>query len=216
MTGRQAGVMGIVAFVVFWAALAGFGAAHPNYSHSTKAISELGVIGAPHALAWNVLGFIVPGVLLAICGAGLALSIDRQMGLLWLTLVLSGVGFAGTGLIPGEMHNGSPLMTSSLTIGHALMSILSGIAWSIATFVLASRVRHNPDWSKTTRVAWVLALLGLLGMCARALPVFELRPGLGQRVAFATYFCWYLVMSIYLVSAGHRRAEGQVVSTFSR
>jgi hypothetical membrane protein len=216
VTGRQAGVSGIVAIVVFWAALAGFSAAHPNYSHSTKAISELGVIGAPHALAWNILGFMVPGVLLAICGAGLARSIDRQTGLLWWTLVLSGAGFAGTGLIPAEMHNGSPLMTSSLTIGHALMSILSGIAWSMATFVLAGRVRHNPYWIGTTQVAWVLALAGLLGMCARMLPAFEVRPGLGQRVAFATYFCWYLVMSFYLVSAGHRRSGGQVVSTVSR
>ena len=113
MSERLSGVMGIVAFVAFWAALAGFGAAHPDYSHSTKAISELGVIGAPHALAWNILGFMVPGVLLAICGSGLALSIDEKKGLLWWTLILSGVGFAGTGLIPAEMHNGSPLRTSS-------------------------------------------------------------------------------------------------------
>ncbi len=205
MTERQSGVMGIVAFVAFWAALAGFGAAHPDYSHSTKAISELGVIGAPHALAWNILGFMVPGVLLAICGSGLALSIDERKGLLWWTLILSGVGFAGTGLIPAEMHNGSPLRTSSLTIGHALMSILSGIAWSIATFVLARRVALNPCWSGTTRVAWGLALAGLLGMLARVLPAFEFRPGLAQRVAFATYFSWYLVMSIHLLSANQRR-----------
>ena len=216
MTGRQAGVAGIVALLVFWTGLAGFAAWHPDYSHSTKAISELGVIGAPHALAWNILGFMIPGVLLTICGAGLARSIDGRRGLLWWTLVLSGVGFAGTGLIPAEMHNGSPLPTSPLTIGHALMSILSGLAWSTATFALASSVRRNPDWSGTTLVAWALALAGLLGVCARFLPFFEHRPGLGQRAAFAVYFGWYLVMCIYLVTAKHRRREGKAVNMVSR
>ena len=114
MTARVAGVAGIAAVVVFWTALFGFAAAYPGYSHSHKAISELGAFGAPHALAWNLIGFITPGLLLAICGAGLGRAIDvsgRATAVYWL-LVMSGVGFAGTGVIPAEMRQGSPFMQS--------------------------------------------------------------------------------------------------------
>ncbi|MDA1095013.1 MAG: hypothetical protein O3A25_17345 [Acidobacteria bacterium] len=76
ITERVAGAAGIAAFAMFWTALFGFAAAHPDYSHSHKAISELGAFGAPHALAWNLIGFITPGLLLAVCGAGLAQAID--------------------------------------------------------------------------------------------------------------------------------------------
>ena len=70
MTERVAGAIGIVACAVFWLSLFAYGAMRTDYSHFTKAVSELGVIGVPHALAWNLIGFIVPGLLLTLCGAG--------------------------------------------------------------------------------------------------------------------------------------------------
>ena len=33
----------------------------PEYSHLTKAISELGSLDAPSLWYWNVLGYIIPG-----------------------------------------------------------------------------------------------------------------------------------------------------------
>ena len=205
MTERRAGLAGILAFLAFWTALFAFAAARSDYSHSTKAISELGVIGAPHALAWNLIGFIVPGVLLALCGAGLATAIDGKRRLLWWLLVASGLGFAGTGIFPAEMHNGSPLMQSPLTIGHILATFVSAIPWMIAAFLLVLRGKHKPDWPHLRAVALVLALVGLLGVFARALPAFEYRPGLGQRAAFVPYFAWYLVMSFYLLRSPSTR-----------
>lgn len=47
MTERTAGGIGISAFAVFWVALFAFAAWHPDYSHLHKAVSELGVLGAP-------------------------------------------------------------------------------------------------------------------------------------------------------------------------
>jgi hypothetical protein len=203
VTERQAGVAGVVAFAIFWVALFAFGAARSDYSHFTKAVSELGVIGAPHALAWNLIGFVVPGILLAICGAGLATAIDGRKGALWWLLVISGMGFAATG-VPAEMYNGSPLMQSPLTLGHVLASFLAGIPWAIATFLLVIRAKHNPNWGHLRLVGAVLALLCTFGLLARGLPAFEYQPGLGQRVGFVAYFAWYLVMSIHLLYAAAR------------
>ena len=207
MTERTAGAAGLAAVVIFWAALAVFAASYPGYSHFTKAISELGAFGAPHALAWNLIGFILPGALLAVSGAGLATAVDgggRRTSLYWL-LLLSGLGFAGTGVIPAEMRDGSPLMESPFTLGHLLMSFLSGIPWVISAFLLVSRVRRNPAWRRLTTGVAVLAGLAVVGfvgnLLAPALPALAQRPGLAQRLSFGIYFAWFFVMAVRLLGA---------------
>ena len=206
MTEGVAGVAGIAAVVIFWAALFGFAAAYPGYSHSHKAISELGAFGAPHALAWNLIGFITPGLLLATCGAGLGRAIDvsgRATAVYWL-LVMSGVGFAGTGVIPAEMRQGSPFMQSPFTVGHIVMTLLSGIPWTIAAFLVVRRVKQNPAWQQLRRVSVILAVACVAGFAlnifAPALPVLAHRPGLAQRISFGIYFAWFLIMAAHLLA----------------
>jgi hypothetical membrane protein len=63
---RTAGFLGIAAAVICWSALWVFGALRPSYSHTANAVSELGALGFPLALPWNLMGFIAPGILLAI------------------------------------------------------------------------------------------------------------------------------------------------------
>jgi len=43
----------------------------PEFSHLTKAISELGSLDAPDRWFWNVLGYILPGLAIALLGLGL-------------------------------------------------------------------------------------------------------------------------------------------------
>ena len=210
MTDKLAGTAGVAAVVVFWAALFSFASAYPGYSHSHKAISELGALGAPHALWWNLLGFIVPGVLLSICGAGVATAIERPSGktaVYWL-LVLSGVGFAGAGVIPAEMRDGSPSMGSPFTIGHVLMTFLSGIPWVIAAFLIIGRATQNPSWHRSRGLFSALAVACVAGfslnIVARAIPALASRPGLAQRISFAVYFAWFLVVAVQLLMRGSR------------
>lgn len=210
MTEKAAGAAGVAAVVVFWTALFGFASAYPGYSHSHKAISELGAFGAPHALAWNALGFIAPGLLLAVCGAGLGRALDvsgRATTVYWL-LVISGVGFAGTGVFPVEMRQGSPFMASPFTAGHVLMTFASGIPWAIAVFLVVGRVRRNPAWHHARSVTVVLAVASVAGLAVNlmspALPILANRPGLAQRISFGIYFAWFLIMAVYLLRAAPR------------
>ena len=90
--------------------------------------------GSLHALPWNLIGFIVPGILLAMAGGAIAASVDakpRRTVAFWL-FVISGLGFAGTGLSPAEMENGVALVTSPFTKGHFIMSLIHGIVQRIA------------------------------------------------------------------------------------
>lgn len=206
MTGRMSGAIGIATFVVFWVALFTFGASRADYSHFHQAVSELGVLSAPHALAWNLLGFIVPGLLLALFGAGLATAIDGRRGALWWLLVLSGLCFAATGIVPGEMRNGSPMMESPLTIGHLLFANLAPLLWIIGSFLVIRRVKKNPSWRpfKTLSILYAVTFVGgfLFSIVSSAfIPSLADMPGLVQRFCFAFYFGWFLVMSFHLRSA---------------
>lgn len=200
---------GIAAFALFWAALFAFAASRPDYSHLHKAVSELGVIGAPHALAWNLIGFIAPGLLLALFGAGLATAIDGRRRALWWLLVLSGLCFAGAGVIPGEMRNGSPMMDSPLTMGHLVFANLAPLFWAVASFVMIRRVKKNPSWKPFATLATVYAIVGVGGflfslVASAVIPDLSSMPGLVQRFCFAFYLGWALIMALHLRSAGSR------------
>jgi hypothetical protein len=78
VTIRHAGFLGIGACVVFWSAVPIFGALRPSYSHAANTISELGALGTPNATLWNLIGFIVPGLLLAVAGGTIAVSVGSK------------------------------------------------------------------------------------------------------------------------------------------
>jgi hypothetical protein len=50
-------------------------------------------------------------------------------------------------------------------------------------------------------VFWTALFVFALNAFARAFPVLEHRPGLAQRLSFAMYFAWFLVMAFHLLSA---------------
>jgi hypothetical membrane protein len=58
---------------------------HPNYSHFTKAISELGSLDAPNLWVWNIGGYILPGVAVSLLGLGLARHFYGEKGAGWVS-----------------------------------------------------------------------------------------------------------------------------------
>lgn len=198
----------IAAVVFFWPALFAFAALYPGYSHYTRAISGLGAFGAPHALAWNLVGFVVPGLLLAASGARIALAVDGRRTLAFWLLVVSGLGFAGTGVFPAEMWNGIPLMRSPWTAAHILMISVSGLPWLVAAFVLVRGVKRNTQWQHFKKIILILALLALvsfsLNIFADSIPILADANGLAQRIAFAGYFGWFVVAEALFVAVASR------------
>jgi hypothetical protein len=195
-----------IAALLFWSAMLIIGALRPEYSQMTKAISELGVLGAPYAVAFNIIGFAVPGGLLAGCGAKLSQSINPQKTCLWWLLTISGVGFAGSA-IPAEMVDGSFDMDSVLTQAHLLMILVSAIPWIAAIFMIQARIVANHEWRKfknsTSTLSLACFLLALANPFSGVLPI---TPALGQRIAFLGYFLWFIVMSILVVLLKNKRS----------
>ena len=194
-----------MAVVLFFGALFSFGSRYPGYSHSNRAVSELGAFGAPHAWGWNIVGFIIPGILLAMSGASIALTVDGgRTRLLWL-LLISGLAFAGTGVFPAEMHNSDPLMSSLWTSGHIVMLFISGVAWIAGSVVLVRHVGRSTQRRSLKQFSLFLCVMAFAGMAINvtvtAIPALENSPGLAQRIAFALYFAWYLMAASSFVSA---------------
>lgn len=184
---------GWLAGVVFLAALLGFGATLPGFSQSTQAVDLLGARGAPHAAVWNVLGYALPGLLVA----AFAIALQRPLAIAgigatgriggWL-LMFSGLAFAAQGLLPLDPR----LLDGADSKAHVAAAMLSLLAWLPSALLLPLALRGRPAW----RVAVVAGpLLAALAIACLALPpqaweVAGAGPGVVQRLGLCAQFAW--------------------------
>ena len=200
MNRRLIGFLGIGAWVLFWTASVALAALRGSYSHVVNTISELGAVGTPHATAWNVLGFIIPGVLLAVVGGAIARTANEKPSLsravATVLLVVSGLAVAGQGVMPAEMINGVADVTSTSTRAHFISSLVSGAAWAVGALLLVAPMRRNQNWQGLYLVSVILVVLTFVAAFALrgALP-----DGLAQRIGNAFFCAWFIVMSLKLV-----------------
>ena len=197
---RIAGILGIVGCVIFWVGMFILGSLRESYSQAINDISELGAIGTPNAALWNVVGFIVPGLCLAVVGRAIADTTDRKPRrsprvAAWL-LPLFGLGVAGQGLFPALMANGVPVITSWHTRTHLIISLISGFAWLVGVLFLIAPMRRNVEWGRWYLINIAAVLLAILGSFGRG---GGLPDGLVQRVVDAIVFAWFVVVSIKLI-----------------
>lgn len=200
MNNKNIGILGIGSVAFFWIASLVFGALRPPYSHINNTISELGAAGTPYAGLWNLIGFGLFGVLLAIVGAYIAReshgtsSVSRMVATA--LLAISGLAVAGQGFFPAEMANGVADVTSASTRAHFVSSLVSGAAWIIGALMLVRPMSRNPSWKGLHIVSVVLVGLVIVASFLRG----TLPDGLAQRIGNAFFCFWFVVMSFRLVS----------------
>jgi hypothetical membrane protein len=202
---RIAGSLGIAGCVVFWVGMLILGSLRESYSQSVNDISELGAIGTPNAAVWNVVGFIVPGLCLAVAGTAIAFTIGTKQGrsgrvAAWL-LPLFGLGVAGQGLFPALMENGFPVITSWHTTAHLIISLVSGFAWMVGVLFLIAPMRRNSEWNRWYLINIAAVLLAIVGSFGRGA---GLPDGLVQRAVDAIVFAWFIIMSIKLIRVSRK------------
>lgn len=184
---RTTGWTGLAAAGLFAGALGVLAALDPTYSHLTNAVSELGAVGAPNQLAWNLIGFVAVGLLLAAFGRGLGREIatPSASGL----LILFGLAFAFTA-IPADMSDlGSPGSTAHIVASQAVL-----LFWALALVRLLFVRRAGPALRWIAAVALALAVGAIIVRGLEAL-----QPGLSQRLSFAVVFGWVAATSLVLL-----------------
>jgi hypothetical membrane protein len=184
---------GVAGAVLFAAVVVGFGLALPGYSQSAHPVAVLGAKGFPHATAFNLLGFVLPGLLASLvmlelrqrlpARADWGLRIGAQL------LLLSALGFVALGLLPldpADLHS-----TSSSY--HATAWMLWWVAFVPGAALLAMGLRGRPAWLPVLRISAIAALL-LLALVLFA--VDWLPAGTAQRLAFALWWAWLCVVGL--------------------
>ncbi|MFC0678978.1 DUF998 domain-containing protein [Lysobacter korlensis] len=177
-----AGAIAVLAGLLWLVSLVGFGAALPAYSHAQHPVALAGAQGIPHALAFNVLALILPGLLAAwstwqlrsaLDGTGWPARIGAHL------LLLSALAFAAQGLLPLDVED----LDAASSRLHATAWSLWWISFAPGALLLALR-------SRAFAVALLLVAIIVIAGTAM-LPV-----GLAQRLGIAGWFA-------LLALAGH-------------
>ena len=189
---RLAGYYGIAAALMCLAAVLGFGGALEDYSQIYHPLGLLGGKEISNALAFNLFGFVIPGVLAAIAMASLRTSLPsaagRSMRISVQMLVLSAIAFAAQGLVsidPSDL--GAPGNRY-----HAVAWTLWWIAFVSGALLLGRSIRRYPQCRVQAGASMGAAIIVL----AFALFVSGAIPaGISERIAFAAWFGWLLLVT---------------------
>lgn len=192
----------LAAGVLCLASLVGFALPLPGYIHALMPVGLLGAIGVPRAQAFNALGFVVPGVLMAwsalglraalvLAPAGMADGATAGRGIGWARIgatlwLLSAMAFAAQGIWPLDPRD----LDGATSQRHATMWTLWWIAFVPGGLMLAMGL-----W-RQRRVAATWALVGAAVLLLfAAMPPWLLSGPIAQRVALAAWFMAYAMVA---------------------
>lgn len=186
---RAAAVVAALSFVV---TVVGFGASLEGYSQAAHPVALLGARGMPHALAFNVFGFVLPGLL----AAAVAWRLRRQMpdDAAWTMrigtrlMLLSALAFAAQGVLPLDPRD----LESTASRAHATAWMLWWVALAPAALLLAIGLRRDPAQRMLALASLVLAVAVV---CLVALPLGLLAPAVAQRVVFVAWLGWMVLVA---------------------
>lgn len=194
---RRIGWAGPLAALSFTVSVVVFAAMRTDgYSHATKAVSELGAVGAEGAAAFNILGFIIPGLLIAV----LANGFGRRIGAV--LLAVSGLGMVLAGAFPVNLEQ----PRSATSVLHAAGALSSGLFWALSLFWLGPLLKRRglEGWGRLTPWFSLFAMANVGWQIAFAAGLHA-APGYGQRLAFAGYFLWAAITGVLLATRTHPR-----------
>ena len=194
MTKKVYGITGIASPLAFLTTYIIMSAIHPEYSMFTKAISELGSVGAPKKWIWNSFGYILTGLLIAIYSFGLYknMAIEKSSKLPLYGILLSGVFMVIAGIFPGDFNN----RESTTMLLHTAGSIGSYIFFLIGAFTYTKLMNRTDYWKRTKKPTLIFTYLTIaFGAWAFIFPNI---PALGQRIVFFFYFLWIFYTAIKL------------------
>ncbi len=171
----------------------------PEYSHSRDAISELGSLDAPNIWAWNIFGYILPGLVIALLGTGLKREfspLGRVATIPFVALMASGLFMTLSGVFPANMAD----FESVTTVVHIIGSTGCFIAFLVAGFWLPFCFRRRISWHW---LAWPSLALVVGSIVTGFLRSGDMG-GVGQRLTFSCFFLWVALLGFALLRTNER------------
>lgn len=196
---KRSGAAALLAAGLFLAALAGFGGVLEGYWHASHPPAYLGARGVPGAVLFNLLGFVLPGLLGMVVMGGVRRRLEgarwaaRVGSWLWL---LSAFGFAMQGLLPLDLAD----MDASRSRMHASAWAVWWLAFVPGGLLLALGLAPTPGWRPLRMTALTGALL--LPLLALYAPL-GMSVGVSHRLALVLWFACLVVAGF----AAQRRSQ---------
>lgn len=182
---RLESLLGPAAAALFLAAVLGFGLTLGGFAQGRHPVALLGAGGIAHALGFNLLGWVLPGLLAT--AVALCLLARLPAGSSWLQrvagqlLVLAGLAFAGMGVFPLDLQD----LDGPASQAHASAWMVWALAFIAGTLMLG--VGSWRGYPALARLALVCALVAAVS--AFALQGVLPAP-LAQRLTFAAWALW--------------------------
>ncbi len=192
---KTAGILGVLAFTLFLGSLLIFGFLNKDFSFSSDVISKLGAKGQPHALWWNIMGFVIVGLLLI--GFGISYGKVLNDKLTGILLALFGLGFVFTS-IPIDLGETDTVFSKA----HVVAICLALAFW---LFALA-RISGRASICKSTKLrANVAAILLVTSMIGGAIGLWSMP--ITHRLVFGVVFGWTLITAMSLIRESHTHQD---------
>lgn len=191
MSNKTNGLIGIAAVVIAVLTIVIMAELRTDgYNHFHKAVSELGSLDAPNKWVFNILGFIIPGILIAIFSFNLLKEFGSYpiKSYPFYLLLFSGLLITLAGLFPANMEN----RKSITTIIHLIGALGSGICWFLCALTLWWQLKKNNVWKNTSIATFLIPFIMILAMSF----VPKDKPGLSQRITFIAYYLFFLILAV--------------------
>jgi hypothetical membrane protein len=184
-----------LAAILFVGATMGFGAALDGYSQLRDPVATLGALGMPRAIAFNLLGFVAPGLLLAHVAVGLygrlTAAGNRVARVGALILLFSTLAFAAQGIFALDLGD--------IDAGSGRLHIAAWSLWwltsGIGGVLLAAGIRKRSAWPQLA--AFALATAVLVPYCSLFTPL-AWGFAIPQRIALMIWLGWWLLAALQL------------------
>lgn len=180
-------LFGAAGAVLFLASVLGFGAVLPGYLPLGHPVALLGATGIPHAVAFDLLGFVLPGLLAVVVAlrllARVPVTAPWTMRVGGQMLVLSGLAFAAMGVLPLDPTD----IESPASQYHASAWMVWVLAFVPGALMSGFAARHLPGWGRLAALHVAAGLAVLVG--AFVLQAVIPAP-VAQRLAFVAWVVW--------------------------
>lgn len=196
MTGTRNGWLrwsGVFAALAWLGAVIGFGALLPGYSQWLHPVALLGAAGVPRALAFNLLGFVLPGMAAGVVAIELRLRLPQPtpwpLRIGGQLLFLAALGFIAMGVFALDARQ----IDGGSSRYHATAWVLWWLSFAAGAWLLAWGLRGRSGWR---RLAWAGAILAAVVLAMAVVLPGLLPPALAQRLAFVAWLGWLVLAGI--------------------
>lgn len=184
---RRTAIFGLLSFICFFISIATFGLLNSEFNFINDVISKLGAHGQTNALWFNIIGFIIVGILLIGFGLSYGKVInDRLTGIL---LALFGLGFAFTSIPIDLGETDTPFSKA-----HVVAICLALAFWLFGLARLSGKASINKNTKLRANVAAILLVISMIGS---AIALWSMP--ITHRLVFGIVFGWTMITSISLL-----------------